>query len=70
MKKTVDDEIMKSVKEVKRITQEDLYKNDSVKDLKKDFPNEIDKIEELYLNIILKRTWIFWKWIFLINGCI
>ena len=46
----VNDEILKVVNEIKIIIKEDGYNNDSIIDLKKDYPNEIEKLEEALLN--------------------
>ena len=41
-----NDEILNNINEIKMIIQEDKYKNDSSKDLKKDYPDKINNIEE------------------------
>ena len=38
-----DDEIIKTVNEIKVLTKEDKYRNDSIKDLRKDYPDETKK---------------------------
>ena len=45
-----NDEILNIVKEIKLLVKEDKYKNDSIKGLKKDYPDEINEIEEALLN--------------------
>ena len=45
-----NDEILNIVNENKILNKEDKYKNDSIKDLKKDYPDKIEKIEEVLLN--------------------
>ena len=48
---TVDnEEILNIVNEKKVLIKEDKYKNDSFKDLKKDYPDEIKELEEALLN--------------------
>ena len=50
-KQIVDnDEILNIVNEIKRIIKVDRYENESIQDLKKDYPNEIEKLEESLLN--------------------
>ena len=44
-----NDEIFNIVNEIKVIIKEDRYNNDSIKDLKKDNPNKIIKLEEALL---------------------
>ena len=41
-----NDEILKIVNEIKMLITEDKYKNDSIKDLKKDYPDKINELEE------------------------
>ena len=41
-----NDEILIIVKEIKMITTEDKYKNNSIKDLKKEYPDKIKELEE------------------------
>ena len=49
--KIVDnDEILDIVKEINVIIEEDKYNNDSIKELKKDYPDKIEKLEEALLN--------------------
>ena len=49
--KTVDnDEILNFVNETKMLITDYKYKNDSIKDLKKDYPDEISKFEEALLD--------------------
>ena len=45
-----NDEIVTTVIETIKKFEEDRYNNDSIKDLKKDYPNAIEKIEEASLN--------------------
>ena len=40
-----NDEILKIVNKIKMLITEDKYKNDSIKDLKKDYPGEIKNLE-------------------------
>ena len=47
-----NDEILNIIKEKKMLITEDKYKNDSIKDLKKDYPDKINEIEEALLNYI------------------
>ena len=44
------DEILKIVNEIKLINEKDKYNNDSIKELKKDYPDKIEKLEETLLN--------------------
>ena len=45
-KKIVDnDEVLNIVIEIKILIKEDMYKNDSIKDLKEDYPNRIEKFQ-------------------------
>ena len=41
-----DDEMLNIVNKIKIVTKEDKYSNDSIEYLKKDFPDEIKKLEE------------------------
>ena len=56
--KNVDnDELMNSVNEIKKLIKEDRYNNDSIEELKKVYPDEIEKLEnwrKLYLTIWVK----------------
>ena len=45
-----NDEILNNVKKIKIIFTEDKYENDSIKDLKKDYPDEIKNLEEALLD--------------------
>ena len=45
-----NDEILKIVNEIKMLITEDKYKNDSIKDLRKDYPDKIKELEEAILN--------------------
>ena len=45
-----NNEILNIVNEIKMLITEDKYKNDSIKDLKKDYPDKIVKLEESLLN--------------------
>ena len=47
-----NDEILNIVNEIKMIIKEDKYKNDSIKDLKKYYPEEIENLEEALLDYI------------------
>ena len=44
-----NDEILKIVNEIKMLITEGVYKNDSIKDFKKDYPDENEKLEEVLL---------------------
>ena len=41
-----NDEILNIVNEIKMLIKENKYKNDSIKDLKKDYPDKINELEE------------------------
>ena len=45
-----NDEILKIVNEIKMLIKEDKYKNDSIKDLKKGYPDKINELEEALLD--------------------
>ena len=45
-----NDEILNIVNEIKTFNKEDKYKNDSIKNLKKGYPDKIKKLEEALLN--------------------
>ena len=45
-----NNEILNIVNEMKMLITEDKYKNGSIKDLKKDYPDENNKLEETLLN--------------------
>ena len=45
-----NDEILNIVKEIKRLITENKYKSDSIKDLKKDYPDKIKELEEALLD--------------------
>ena len=45
-----NDEISNIVNEIKMLIKEDKYKNDSMKDLKKDYPDKINELEEALLD--------------------
>ena len=45
-----NDEILNIVDKIKMLITEDKYKNDSIKDLKKDYPDEIKNLEEALLD--------------------
>ena len=45
-----NDEILNIINEIKMLITEGKYKNVSIKDLKKDYPNEVEKLEESVLN--------------------
>ena len=62
-----NDEILNLVNEIKRLITESKYKNDSIKDLKKDYPDKTKELEEAFtwlfgrkwsLNI---KNWISWQ---------
>ena len=65
------DEILNTINEVKTLMKEDNYKNDSVKDLKKDYPDKLKNLEETFFNYIVEndlkllKTEVPDKWIFL-----
>ena len=44
-----NDEILNIVNEIKLLIEEEKYNNDSIKDLKKDYPYKIEKLEEALL---------------------
>ena len=47
----VDDvEILKNADEIKVLIKEDRYNNDSLKDLRKEYPDKSAKLEETLLN--------------------
>ena len=53
----VDDaEILNIISEIKMLITEDKYKNDSIKDLKEDYPDKINEIEKPHLIIWEKMT--------------
>ena len=67
-----NDGTLSTVNEVKILTEEDKYKNDSRKDLKKEYPDKIGKLEETLLNylgkndrISLKREFLDKQWKYL-----
>ena len=45
-----NDEILNIVNEIKMLIKEDKYENDSIKDLKKDYPDKINELEEPLLD--------------------
>ena len=45
-----NEEILNIVDEIKKLFEEDKYKIDSIKDLKKDYPDENENLEEALLN--------------------
>ena len=45
-----NDEILNIVNEMKLLITEDMYKNDSIKDLKKDYPDKVNESEEASLD--------------------
>ena len=45
-----NDEILNIVNEIKMLITEDKYKNDSIKNLKKDYPDKINELEEALLD--------------------
>ena len=47
-----NDEILNIVNEIKMLITEDKYRNDSIKDLKKDYPEKINELEEVLLDYI------------------
>ena len=47
-----NDEILNNVNRIKMLITEDKYKNDSIKDLKKDYPDKIIELEEALLDYI------------------
>ena len=46
------DEILNIVTEIKILIKENKYKNDSIEDLNKDYPDKTEKIEDVLLNYI------------------
>ena len=55
-KEIVDnDEILKSVNEIKRLITENKYRKDSIKGLKKDYPHKIKELEEALLDCMGKN---------------
>ena len=50
-----NDEILNIVDEIEIIVKEDRYNNNSTKDLKKDYPDKTEKMEEALLNFIGKK---------------
>ena len=53
-KEIVDNgEILNFVNEIRILIKEDKYKNDSIEDLKEDYPDKIEKLEEALLNYII-----------------
>ena len=47
-----NDEILNIVYEIEKLTTEDKYKKDSIRDLKNNYPDKIEKLEEALLNYI------------------
>ena len=47
-----NDEILNIVNEIKMLITEDKYKNDSIKDLKKDYPDKINELKETLLEYL------------------
>ena len=45
-----NNEILNIVNEIRKLTTEDKYKNDSIKNLKKDYPDKIKELEEALLD--------------------
>ena len=45
-----NDEILNNINKIKMLIEEDKYKNDSIKDLKKDYPDENNELEESLLD--------------------
>ena len=45
-----NEELLNIVNQIKVLNKRDKYKNDSIKDLKKDYPDEIKELEEALLN--------------------
>ena len=46
----VNDATLNTVTEIKLLITEDMYKNDSIKDLKKDYPDKFNELEEALLD--------------------
>ena len=44
------DEIIKIVNEIKLLNKDDIYNNDSIKGVKKDYPDSLKSLEETLLN--------------------
>ena len=63
-----NEEILNIVNEIKKLPKEDKYKNDSIKDLKKNYPQENKKLEETLLiymgenDLKIIKTDFFDKW--------
>ena len=49
------DETLKIVNEIKILIKEYTYKIDSIKDIKNDYPEKIEKLEEALLNYIVEN---------------
>ena len=68
-----NDEILNIVNRIKLLITEDKYKNDSIKDLKKDYPDEIKNLEEALLDYMgendlkILKTGFSDKWKYLIK---
>ena len=68
-----NDEILNIVNEIKRVITENKYKNDSIKDIKKDYPDNINELEEALLdymgenNVKILKTGFPDKWRYLIK---
>ena len=66
-----NDEILNIVNEIKRLITENKYKNDSIKDIKKDYPDNINDLEEALLdymgenNVKILKTGFPDKWRYL-----
>ena len=56
-----DYEVLDSVNEIKSLTEQYRYKNFSYKDLKKKFPDEIEKLEEALNSYISENNFTFLK---------
>ena len=56
-----NDETLNIFNEIKMLITEGKYKNDSNKDLKKDYPNEVEKLEESILNYMVENYLKFLK---------
>ena len=50
-----NDEILNIVNEIKMLNKEDKYKKNSIKDLKKDYPDKINELEEALLDYMAEN---------------
>ena len=54
-------EMLKIVSEIKTLVKEDKYKNDAIKDLKEEYPDKFEKLEEALLKSVVEHDLRFWK---------